>query len=95
MPLPNSWQIALRVALALGGGYLFVRSGVAFSIAGLARLGVDYDSAWALAMMHAFLLYLVLLLWAFAARHLARVGLVLIGGALLLGSGAHWLAAGV
>ena len=71
-----------RIAAAVFGGYLFVWGLVALSIAGLASFGMDYDQAWMLAMLLAFLVYLVVFLWAFAARRLGLVWLVLLCGAL-------------
>jgi hypothetical protein len=85
-PLP----MALRVAAALLGGYGFVWGFVSLAITGAVALGGDFHEAHTAAMLLAFLVFLVALCWAFAAASLARVWLVLAGGAALM-SGAAWL----
>jgi hypothetical protein len=83
-----------RCAAAVFGGYLFVWGLVTLSIAGLAAGGMDYDQAWMLAMLLAFLVYLVVFLWAFAARRLLIVWLVLLGGGTAMTLGAQLLVSG-
>ncbi|HEU5133601.1 MAG TPA: hypothetical protein VFU13_00530 [Steroidobacteraceae bacterium] len=83
-----------RIAAAVLGGYLFVWGLVALSIAGLASLGLDYDQAWMLAMLLAFLVYLVVFIWSFAARRLVLVWLVLLGGGTAMTVGAQLLVSG-
>lgn len=85
--------VALRLAAALLGGYAFCWGFVSLAIAGLGATGATYEDASQLAMMLAFPLFLVLFLWAFAARSLHRVWLVLFAGAVTLTLAAHWLAA--
>ena len=69
-----------RVLLALMGGY-FLSAG----LAGLCALGLGRvmprGEAVLLVAMCAFIVYLLLLLWAFAERRLARLWLALGGGA--------------
>lgn len=83
-------QIASRVLASLVGGYGFVWGFTALSIALLVAAGMDYGEAWTLVMLLAFVLFLVLFCWAFAAASLARVWTVLAGGAAAMSAGA-WL----
>ena len=73
-----------RVAAALVGGYAFTWGFTAFGIAGLVALGLEFHEAQMGVYLLAFLLYLGLLIWAFAAASLGRVWAVLIGGATLM-----------
>jgi len=73
-------RIVSRIAASLLGGYAFVWGFTVLGIAlGLAA-GVDYDEATMLAYLLAFLVFLGVFLWAYAARSLMRVWLVLAGG---------------
>jgi len=83
-----------RIAAAVLGGYIFVWGVVALSIASLAAGGMDYDQAWTLAMLLAFLVYLLVFIWAFAARRLAIVWVVLLGGGAAMTLGAQLLVGG-
>lgn len=75
------WSAVLnRVAAALLGGYAFTWGFSAFSIAGLVSMGVEFHQASTGVMILAFLLYLFLFLWAFAAPSLMRVWTVLVAG---------------
>lgn len=77
--------VAARVVLALGGGYFLSAALVTLTARGLATPDlISRSDAVVLASMFGFLLYLVLLLWAFAERRLSRLAAVLGGGALLL-----------
>ena len=80
-----------RIAAAVLGGYVFVWGLVALSISGLAVFGMDYDQACMLAMLLAFLVYLVVFIWAFAARRLGLVWLVLLCGGAAMTMGAQLL----
>lgn len=71
----------LRMLLLLPACYAFTWGGVAFGIAGLVAMGVDYHEAEMALMLLAFLVFVPLFLWAFASAHLLRVALVLAGGA--------------
>jgi hypothetical protein len=86
---PGATDIILRVAAALLGGYAFVWSFVAFGVSVTSAAGVDFHEAETFFNLLAFLLYLGLFLWAFAARRLAVVWAVLVGGALTM-TGAAW-----
>lgn len=83
-----------RIAAALPGTYAFCWGFVSLAIVLLVASGTAYDDAQMLAMMLAFPLYLVLFLWAFAARSMARVWLVLAAGAVVMTLTAQWLAKG-
>lgn len=80
---------SLRLATALLGGYAFTWGFVALGVAGLVALGVDYHEAEVALLLLAFLVFLTLFLWAFAAASLARVWTVLGGGAVFM-SAAAW-----
>lgn len=86
---PGATEIILRIAAALLGGYAFVWSFVAFGISATSAAGVDFHEAETLFNLLAFALYLGLFLWAFAARRLMVVWVVLAGGALTM-TGAAW-----
>ena len=86
-PARHHTHVVLRIAAALLGGYAFVWGVTSFGIAGLVALGVAYDQAQTSLTLLAFLVFLGVFLWAFAAASLARVWMV------LLGSGAAMTAA--
>lgn len=77
-------HITGRVAAALLGGYAFTWGFTAFGIAGLVALGGDYHEAETGVLLLAFLVFLGMFLWSFAAASLTRVWMVLVGGALLM-----------
>lgn len=81
-----------RVLVALLGGYGFARGFVALATATLARSGVPYDDAWMLAAIVGFPLLLAIVIWAFGARRVTRVALVLGAGAIAMNVAAHVLA---
>lgn len=73
-------HILSRVVASLLGGYVFVWGSCTLGI-GLGLLaGASYREAVELAYLLAFLLFLVVFCWAFAAASLLRVWLVLAGG---------------
>ncbi len=88
---PLRLSIAYRLAAALLGGYAFTRGLVALGVAGLVALGWDFHEAETAMLLLAFLLFLPLFLWAFAAASLARVWIVLVGGAGLMTTAAWGL----
>jgi hypothetical protein len=88
MPIPV--LIASRIAASLLGGWSFVWGFVTLSIAAQVALGQPYNEAHTASMLLAFLVFLVVFCWAYAATSLARVWAVLVGGALLM-TGAGWL----
>lgn len=78
------WWVLARIAGAVVGGYAFSASMVALSAVLLPlSFGMARSEAVFLAAMLGFVIYLVVLLWAFAARRMWRVWAVLFGGALL------------
>ncbi len=70
----------LRVLGSLLGAYVFSWRISALGTVLLVALGVAYDTAHSLFMLLAFLVFLGVFLWAFAAEKLAQVWLVLVGG---------------
>lgn len=81
-------HIALRIATALLGGYVFTWGFMALGMAGLFALGLEFHDAESLSAIVGILLYLAVFLWAFAARSLRRVWLVLAGGGALMAGAA-------
>ena len=77
-------HIAGRVGAAVLGGYAFAWGMVAAVTAALFAAGVDFHDAEFLGAVVGLLSYLVVFLWAFAARRLAMVWLVLAGGGAVL-----------
>lgn len=75
-----NYLLISRILSALLGGYLFTWGFVAFGIAGLAALGVDFHEAETAVSILAFLVFLGVFLWAFACRRVAVVWAVLAGG---------------
>ena len=73
-----------RIAAALLGGYAFTWGFTALGIAGLVLLGVDFHQAEIAMLLLAFLVFLGLFLWAFAAASIVRVWAVLGGGGLVM-----------
>lgn len=88
--LDRATALVSRIAAALLGGYAFIWGLSTLGIAGLVALGVAYDTARTLLMLLAFLVYLVVFLWAFAAPRAGRVWAVLLGGGGLM-TGAAWM----
>ena len=80
----NPGDVLARIGAAILAGYAFTLGFVAVVIAGLVVAGRGCGHAWRLAMAFAFLLDLAVFFWAFAARSVVRVWLVLAGGAALL-----------
>lgn len=89
---PTLIPIASRVAAALFGSYAFVWGFVTLvAVLGTAG-GMSFVDAQTLAYLLAFLVFVICFCWAFAARSVVRVWLVLVLGAALM-SGLGWLAA--
>jgi hypothetical protein len=75
--------VAARVLVAVFGGYAFSAASSAALALALARgAGLARGEAVLLAAMLGFVVYLIVLLWAFTARSLGRVAVVVLGGAL-------------
>lgn len=80
----RSWvRIVLRLIAALPGGYAFTAAVVALLATALPLLGLARSEAVVSAAMLGFVLYLLVLLWAFSVRSLARLWAVLAGGTAL------------
>lgn len=73
-------RIVLRLIAALPGAYAFTAALVALLAAALPLLGLARSEAVVSAAMLGFVLYLLVLLWAFSVRSLARLWAVLTGG---------------
>jgi hypothetical protein len=84
-------RIVSRIAAAVVGGWAFTWGFVSMAITGLGALGWPYTEANTAAMLVAFLVYLVVLCWAFAAASLARVWAALGGGAVVMTAAGWWL----
>lgn len=85
-------QITSRVAASLLGGYAFTWGFAVLGIALLLQVGMSYHEAETLVFLLAFLVFLTVFCWAFAARQVGRVWGVLAGGGALM-TGAAWLLA--
>ncbi|WP_406622451.1 iron uptake protein [Acidovorax sp. SDU_ACID1] len=82
---------ALRIAAAVLGGYAFTWGFIALGMSGLFALGMPFHDAEHLTSILGMLVYLVAFLWAFAARSLARVWIVLAGGGAFMAAAASVL----
>jgi hypothetical protein len=74
-------QTSNRVIAAILGGYAFTWGLSALAITAMVALGIDYHEAETGMSLVAFLIFLCLFLWTFAAASMWRVWLVLVGGA--------------
>lgn len=70
------------------GGYAFCWGFIALCVAGLFTAGMEFHDGERLGSILALLLYPVLFLWAFAARSLSRIAVVLLGGGALMAAAA-------
>lgn len=77
-------HVAARVSAAVFGGYLFAWGIVAAVTSLLFAAGVEFHDAEFVGALAGLLAYLGVFLWALAARGLAMVWLVLVGGGVLL-----------
>lgn len=85
---PKEHTALHRLTAALLGGYAFTWGFTTLGVTGLVALGVDFHEAETALLLLAFLVFLPLFLWAFAAPSLARVWALLGGGAVLMGAAA-------
>jgi hypothetical protein len=76
-------RVVLRVLGAVGGGYALSAALVALLSAALPLTGLARSEAVVLATTGGFVIYLLLLLWAFSVRSLARLWAVLAIGTAL------------
>jgi len=80
-PSPITARVVVsRVAASTLGGYAFCWGLSTLSMSSLVALGMDFDEAYTLVMLIVFLVFLTAFCWAFAARSLRAVWLVLAGG---------------
>ena len=82
--VPAAVSVFLRVTGAVLGSYGFSAALVALLAVGLTTLGMARSEAVVTASLVGFVLYLVVVLWAFSVRSLAQLWLVLAGGTALL-----------
>lgn len=73
-----------RIIAAILGGYAFTWAITALGIAVMVAMGIDFHEAETGMSLIAFLVFLGLFLWTFAAESMIRVWLVLAGGATLM-----------
>jgi hypothetical protein len=73
-----------RIIAAFLGGYAFTWGLSALAITAMVALGIDFHEAETGMTLVAFLVFLALLLWTFAAASMVRVWLVLAGGAAVM-----------
>jgi len=85
---PTHLAILHRLVAALLGGYAFSWGFTALGVSGLVALGVDFHEAETALLLLAFLVFLSLFLWAFAAASITRIWAVLGGGALFMSAAA-------
>jgi hypothetical protein len=78
-------QLVLRVLLALAGGYASTAAAVLLLGVSFTALGLARSEAVVLASMLGFVIYLGVLLWAFAEPRLARLAGALLAGSALYG----------
>lgn len=85
-------SVLVRLVAAIGGGYAVAAGLAALAAVALSTGGVMARSeAVVLASMLAFLVYLALLIWAFADRRLARLCLMLTAAGIVSWGGAWGL----
>ena len=80
----TSFHTTNRIIAAFLGGYAFTWGLSALAITAMVALGIDFHEAETGMTLVAFLVFLALLLWTFAAASMARVWLVLAGGAAVM-----------
>jgi hypothetical protein len=89
--MPAALLIASRVAASLLGGWLFTWGFVTLGITVLVSAGMTYGDARTLLYLLAFLVFLGMFLWSFAARRVTSVWLVLGGGGAAMTAAAWWM----
>jgi hypothetical protein len=77
-------QTTNRIIAAILGGYAFTWCFSVLGITSLVALGIDFHESETGLSVIAFLVFLGLFLWAFAAKSMIRVWLVLAGGAAIM-----------
>lgn len=77
-------QTVNRIIAAIVGGYAFTWAITTLGVAAMVAMGIDFHEAETGMSLIAFLVFLSLFLWTFAAASMIRVWLVLAGGATLM-----------
>ena len=80
MVTPSPAALFSRVTASLVGGYVFVWGFTALCTTVGVAMGMPYVDGLTLAYLLAFLVFLAVFCWAFAARRLAWLWSVLVGG---------------
>jgi hypothetical protein len=83
-------QVVSRIAASLVGGYAFTWGFTVLSMTLLMTVGVSYHQAQTLMYLLAFLVFLVVFCWAFAAARVTKVWGVLGGGGAAM-TGVAWM----
>lgn len=93
MSTPSSSRSHLlgRIAAAVLGGYAFSWGFIALGLAAMYAAGLSFHDAEHLSAIVGMLLFLVVFCWAFVARSLPRVWLLLAGGGALMAGGAEFI----
>ncbi len=81
--------VFLRIAASLLGGYVFTWGFATLAIGLLSLVGLSFGDAYNLTMMLAFLVFLTVFCWTFAAGSVAQVWAVLTGGGAVM-TGVAW-----
>ena len=89
-PAQRVLPLLSRIAAAVLGGYAFCWGVVALGLSAFYAAGMAFHDAEHLGSILGLLLYLVVFCWAFAARRLTRVWVVLLGGGALMTGIAQW-----
>jgi hypothetical protein len=85
--------VVFRIVLAVLGGYAVSAGTASLAAVGLpAVASLPRSEAVVLASMLSFLVYLAILIWAFAERRLARLGLILVAAGVVSWAGAWGIA---
>jgi hypothetical protein len=87
----SAWHIVSRVCAGLLGSYAFTWGFIALLSTSLLHAGLEFHEATDLAFMLGFLVFLTALCFAFVARSLTRVWLVLAGGGASMTLAGWWL----
>ncbi len=88
--MSSVFLITSRVAASLIGGYAFTWGFVVLGVVLLLLGGMTYHEAETLAYLLAFLVFLTVFCWAFAAARVAHVWGLLVGGGAAM-TGTAWL----
>ncbi|MFZ6640143.1 iron uptake protein [Undibacterium sp. TC4M20W] len=81
---PARLVLAHRFVVAILGAYIFSWGFITLGMAGLFALGMSFHDAEHLSSMLVFLVYLGAFLWAFIAKSMLRLWLLLGGGGALM-----------